>query len=484
MNALVVPAASDAADVVAGVARAALRSVVVAVVATALAERLAALFRLLPAGKLRSACVGLCALPFLMPALVQGYAYSQLSLSLVRWPALLEIWYAALLVVRLVPVAVLVLYLAPPPPLSASALFCRDLLPRAAPLRSSGIAQRLHLALLGQWRNYLVAGAAVFVVAFPEFEVAALSSVRSWTVALFTAHTGGLDWRASLGLAVLPALVQLAALCVGLLAVRSWRGTMQRALRARDRASAGSWTWLVLAAVLGALVPATLVAAEGGSARELPWAQLATEIGWSVWFAAPAAAVAWWLAGRTVQKPALHWPLCLPGLCGALVLALLLFGLLQLPGASLLYDTPVPLMLALALLLLPPALSLRGSLGRSEASPAVHLATLLADSGVLTQQRAASRLSWHLRGRPRALLWGVLLFLGLFEVVATALLHPVTMTPAAVRLYNLMHYGHGAVLSGMVLALVLAGLALLVAAASVPGFVWSWSVSRSGGRRG
>ena len=89
-----------------------------------------------------------------------------------------------------------------------------------------------------------------------------------------------------------------------------------------------------------------------------------------------------------------------------------------------------------------------------------------------------------MRGRPRTLLWGVLLFLGLFEVVAAAMLHPVTMMPAAVRLYNLMHYGHGAVLSGMVVALVLAAVALLAVVAWIPGVVWNWSASRSRGRRG
>ena len=162
---------NDAADVAGGVTAAMLRSGAVALLAVAIGERLAAAVRGMPAGRTRRLAVALCALPFLAPGLVQGYAYSQLCLSLVRTPLLLEGWYAAMLSVRLVPVATLVLALAPPPPLSPSAAFCRTLLPAAAPLRQAGFGQRLRMALLGRWRNRVLAGTAVFALAFPEFEV-------------------------------------------------------------------------------------------------------------------------------------------------------------------------------------------------------------------------------------------------------------------------------------------------------------------------
>lgn len=453
-----------------GVTIALVRSLVIAAIAVFAGERLAAGFRHLLPGRRRLAMV-LCALPFAVPALVQGYAYSQLSL--VRWPLALEAWYTALLTVRLIPVAVLVLYLAPPPPLSPAAAFCRGLVPGASAL------QRVRMALQGQWRNRLVAGAAVFTAAFSEFEVAALSSVTSWTVTLFQAHAGGLAWSSSFALALLPALVQLAAVGLGVLAARSWRNASSRSVRGDTHRPApiGFWSWLTATALLGALVPLVLVAAEGGAARDLPWAQLATEVGWSLWFAAPAALCSWWLAGRIRQRPAHWWPWCVPGLCGALLVGLSVLAVFQLPGAARLYDTPVPLLLALSLLVLPAALLLRSSLeGRS--GTAVHLAKMLAQSRTPRQRRRGSWLGWQLRGRPRVLLWGLLLFGCLFEVTASALLHPVTMTPAAVRLYNLMHYGHGAVLSGMVLALVASGLALLALVTWLSGLA-----VRTGGRR-
>jgi hypothetical protein len=359
-----------------------------------------------------------------------------------------------------------VLYLAPPPPLSPQAAFCRGLLPRAP------LLQRLRMALLGPWRNRLVAAAAVFLAAFAEFEVAALSSASSWTVTLFQAHAGGLDWRSSLALALLPALVQLAAVAIGVLVARSWRGATTRSTRAvaaTQRGRIAFWTWLATGALFAGVLPAALVAAEGSAARELPWAQLAAEVGWSLWFAVPAAASGWWLAGRVQERPLRWWPVCVPGLCGTLLLGLAVLGLFQLPGAQLLYDTPVPLLLALSLLVLPAALLLRTSLAGRDHGAGAHLARLLVRSNTPAQRRRGAWLGWQLRGRPRVLLWGLLLFGCLFEVVASALLHPVTMTPAAVRLYNLMHHGHGAVLSGMVLALVTAALLLLALLAWLPG---------------
>jgi hypothetical protein len=478
---LPVPAA-DVAAVAAGTAVALVRAAAVAAIAVTIGERLAAALRRLPAGRLRTAAIALTAVPFVVPALVQGYAYSQTSLSLVRWPALLEAWYALLLVVRLAPVAALVAFLAPPPPLSASAAHCARLLPRP---RAPQLAATALPLLLARSRNRIVAGAVVFAAAFTEFEVAALSSVRSWTVALFQAHAGGLAGERSALLATAPALVQLAVIAGGLAAVRSWgRATTRGAARAAPpvRSSSIAWAYAAAAAGLGGVLPIALLAAEGGGVPELPWAQLARELGWSLWFALPAAAAAWWLAGRVLRDPARRWAWCLPGLCGALILGLAVLGLFQLPGVARLHDTPLPLLLAHTLLLLPSALLLRGALrGRERA--ASHLARLLGDGGSGSHRRAAAHLGWQLRGRPQALLWGVLLFGGLFEVTAAALLHPVTTTPAAVRLYNLMHYGHGAVLSAMVLAMIVAGAVVLAVVVWAPG-VAAGALARAGARGG
>lgn len=141
-----------------------------------------------------------------------------------------------------------------------------------------------------------------------------------------------------------------------------------------------------------------------------------------------------------------------PGLLGALVVSLLLLALFQTPLLRPAYDTPLPLLLALTVLLLPPALLL-GALWMPH-SPARHLA----------RQVGSRRLHWELETRPRAIAFGLLFCWAYFDFTASSILAPVGFTPVFVRLHNLAHYGQTAVLSAMLLAAVAAPvLAVLLA---------------------
>ncbi|GIT31685.1 MAG: hypothetical protein Ct9H300mP1_37310 [Planctomycetaceae bacterium] len=63
--------------------------------------------------------------PFFSPRVfVVGYAYSNVTLDLVRQPALNELFYDLLLLMGVVPVGTLVLVLAPLPPLGPTAAWC------------------------------------------------------------------------------------------------------------------------------------------------------------------------------------------------------------------------------------------------------------------------------------------------------------------------------------------------------------------------
>ena len=54
-----------------------------------------------------------------------------------------------------------------------------------------------------------------------------------------------------------------------------------------------------------------------------------------------------------------------------------------------------------------------------------------------------------------------------FELVVATLLAPAPLTPASVRLYNLMHYGHSAVLSAMVAIMLLSAAIVVVGLAAL-----------------
>jgi ABC-type Fe3+ transport system permease subunit len=139
----------------------------------------------------------------------------------------------------------------------------------------------------------------------------------------------------------------------------------------------------------------------------------------------------------------------MPGLLGALLVSLLVISLFQLPVLTGLRATPAPLLLALALLVLPFAVVLRALLDGLRPGGAIHLASLLRDSPHRAPRRMAWRLLWDLRTR-RSFWVAFLLFLwAYFDLTAGAILHPPRMTPVFVRLYNLMHYGQTQVRSAM-----------------------------------
>jgi len=160
-----------------------------------------------------------------------------------------------------------------------------------------------------------------------------------------------------------------------------------------------------------------------------------------------------WFSSRRGGRARLAWAcvLSLPGLLGGLVLALAVLWVFQRALLSSLYDTPLPLMLTLAALLFPFAALLRVLLEAFRPGERVHAAALLGHSSRREVRRSARRLLENLVTRRRLAVLFLLFFWGYFELPASALLAPSTMTPVVLRLYNMMHYGRVAGLSAMVL---------------------------------
>ena len=166
--------------------------------------------------------------------------------------------------------------------------------------------------------------------------------------------------------------------------------------------------------------------------------------------------------------------LALPGLTGSLIVGLTILRVFQSGSLHQFYNTPVPLLLALIVSLLPRAVLLRLLMQTAESGEAWRLALLLRESSDDHQQRAGARLGWELRGRGR--FWGAALLChwAYWELPASALLAPTGMVPAPVRLYNLMHYNHGAVLSAMLAATIGIPILLFVLLARARQSLWRW----------
>jgi ABC-type Fe3+ transport system permease subunit len=394
--------------------------------------------------------------PFFTPPLLISYAFAQFALALIAAPLGHEALYLGVLTLKLAPVAVIIRLLAPPP-LSAEGWHAYRLL---------GVAswrERVLFRLQGEGRSLGLAAGLVFLLAFADFELASLWSVKTWTVSIFDAQIGGLTLTETLRLAATPLLVQIAVLALLARAARGSCGQPGTPFARPFSARRGPWIYLGSAAALLTVLPLALISAQAGAGFRVLAKNfvLGPEIGASVLFALSAAvgasALARWARGRT--RPLLLAP---PGLLGALVVSLLLLALFQMPLLRAAYDTPLPLALALSVLLLPLALLL-GALW-TPPTPARHLA----------RQIGSRRLLWELEVRPQAVAFGLLFCTAYFDFTASSILAPTGLTPVFVRLHNLAHYGQTAVLSAMLLA----AFAVPVLGVVLAGAAAQWLASR------
>ncbi len=410
-----------------------LRALVVALLAVAAA--LAALRRLreLPAHKLAAYFLA-PAVVLLTPTLLAGYGWLS---TLLRWPAGSagrEVFYCAMLWLRLMPVALLAMWFAPPGP-SAAALHG---------WRTAGEPGGVKWRLRTLGPSPVIAGSAVFLLAFQEFDLATSWGIRTWTVALFDAQVGGLALSESLRLSALPLLVEILVLAPLL---RAARGVVARSacLPAADNgvgaAGALSLVKNIVAPLALVLIPAWHILHPSINGFGAWWDSMTLrgELLSSIAVAALSASAAWSFTGLARSR-ASRWVLALPGLLGPLLLSLFLLSLFQTAPLHALGGTLVPLLLALTLQLLPLALLLRLLLALGAASAALHTAQLA----------GARRVQWALSHAPAcgagALLFGV----AYGDFTAGALLAPPQFTPVFARILNLMHYGQSAVLSASV----------------------------------
>jgi hypothetical protein len=410
--------------------------------------------------------------PFLTPSLLTGYGYGSFSLSLVHHPVLNELLYSLLLLLRLTPLAALLLAASPAPQLDPSAMHSVRILAPGS--------RRLPLGFLlrGPLRSSLAAFLVVLLLAFGERELASLLGVGQWTVSLFDAQVGGLALADSLRLGLAPAGLQTVAvvlLLAALLVGRNERAPGWSSAGSPGQSSSPVPAYLVLAGatVMVTLVPAAtafqgVLAAPGALLTQIG---LLHDIVASTVLGLAAAALAWLLAGSLVRHPWLMVLACLPGLCGGLQVGLVVLALFQLPVLQALHDTVVPAVLGLTVVLVPYACALSLLLDVSGAGGALHSARLLGASPQPVVRRRAAALAARVAGR--GWLWALLIlfWLAYCEVTVTALLAPVTLTPAFVRLYNLMHYGRSEVLSVMLIIAVMLPLLLAAGACTVLGQV-------------
>ncbi len=368
----------------------------------------------------------------LVPSMVLGYRFATTRALAGGWTS--ELLYSALVLLRTAPLAFILAWVSPPTWTAQSRH-------SFALMGQTGTRRRWLWQLRGWWGEMAAVFCVVFLFAFQEFDLAACMNARSWTVALFDAQAGGLALSESLRLMLWPLAVECAVL--GTLVFRASKSGRRigRELPANAPGAAPFVLLVVIAEVFFLFAGPVVVFGKGlaGLPALLGNFALTREVQNSFLLALVASIAAWFLAGWALEKRMRIAVLALPGLLGGLVVSLFLLALFQVPPLHFLRSSPIPLLVALVLMIMPAALFVRHLLACGLHSESAHAATL---SG-------GARARWLILKRPG--LWGgALVFLQAYgDFTANSLLAPPTLTSAFSRIFNLMHYGQTTVLSAM-----------------------------------
>ena len=427
--------------------------------------------------------LALLVLPVVFPLLLTGYAYSQMTRLLItgRWTR--EIWFDLLLLLRVIPIGSLLWYFSPPSPLSREAWYARVLAIRPNEPRWQRFGTLTWYWLQGPARAGLFAASGLFLVLFSEFELASLLATTSWTVWLFDAQAGGLSLSESLKSGAGPACCTWVA-CGALPWMFATQPLHSAAHSANEKPVSLAirltcWTYLAMAWGLMVLYPCVLIGREtfSGLLALLANSVQARGLAQGILVASGNALIAGvivdmtahYLVSRAGQQRWVRATVIASGLglCGSLVISLLLVGLFQQAWLKQFYDTPLPLLIGLILWLLPRAILLQAMLQAIRSPIAEHSARLLLAGNNAQQSRGAREILWHMHGRNAILVRLLLCHWAYWELTLPHILNPAGLVTAPERLYIDMHFGRNAVLTAKAGLTLMAPL-LLVAVS------WPW----------
>ena len=396
--------------------------------------------------------------PLLVPSLVLGFAYRNLSLSLLHHPVWNEVLYSALLLIQGVPLAALVLHSLPTPSLSGSGRHLLMLLRVGETTRGTArLASPWTMWLHGPGPHRVIAASIVFLIAFQEAEVAALMRAPGWPEWLFMQQSGGsflpdawpyVRWPALLagGVVLVPLACQLA--------LRSHTGGASPEPTAADRVAARApvivlRVWLLASAGLAILWPVLVIGPDAvrGIGVVLGQPRFLGEIADALMIGVISGLAAIGLTGalmriarRGLSGRALLLAALIPGLLGGLVWGLMVKERVDRWWPQI-AETPVPLVFAVTFALIPRAILILLLLEDYGDAAATHLGRLLARHFRQDVKRSSDDLGWQMTGQ--RWFWGTALLClqGYLELSITFLLRPPNVSPAPVRLYNFLHYG-------------------------------------------
>ncbi|WP_299468082.1 hypothetical protein [uncultured Gimesia sp.] len=403
--------------------------------------------------------------PFLVPELIVGYAWSLISLKLVHYPFFIELIYASLVLLKVVPVGIVCFHFSAPPVISPEADFIQKSM-RATSASISGMKSRWSFLLWKTMQRTIPVWTLLFLLSFQEFEMASLIYRDSWTVWIFDAQAGGVPITQTISFLTGPLIIELLIIS-GVLFLFSRLPHPPRlnppsnVKKQSLIASVLSWSYLLIAFFAVVVIPFSLTGWGGvlslGSLfqNQLQLAGILSECAWGLLYGITAGIAAWGLASFFFSKnqsrilKVTGFLCCLPGLCGSLTLALIMATLFLAEYSRWLYDTPLALFIALVFYLFPRAVFLKLIFIAQWQNDSLFLAQLLSQSKNHHQAIKGGRLRWAVYGNMQYWAVVILAFWSYWDVIISSILAPNHTMSSAVRLYGLMHYGQNSILSAM-----------------------------------
>ena len=414
---------------------------------------------------------------FFIPPVAVAYGYSNLSFKLIQSPFLLNSLYVLIMTSRLTAPVTILLFLVPTS-LSPEGLHCYKLLRDFSPGKRSITKYMLFLARGSLWR-FAVAYILVYMLAFSEFELASLMNVEHWSVSVFDSYAQGISSLRAIRLHSVPFLLQGILLIVflsvipnmkqrelfdgmknisypeiGLVKPLSQKSSFNILYDFRSFSFLIVFTLTLTFLFVGVLFPAFKIikSAIPGFLVLLREFWMLKELIASLLFAFTATLLGYIFAFVF----SLLWPrkrlkkllllVFIPGVIGILPLSLIVLRIFQLPFLNKLYDSPLPLLTVLTIWCLPFVISLQIIFNAFTGNESIHSARLLLNFS----RQNAMELLWKFKFRGALWIFFFVFTLTYFDLTASAILAPASMTTITARFYNLMHYGESEKLSATV----------------------------------
>lgn len=343
-----------------------------------------------------------------------------------------------------------------------------------------GAALVRHLLLPVARTPLLLAGALTFVLALNNFAVPAILQVKVFPAEMWVEFSSNFDSPAAFKLSLPLVIAPLILLAVFLRADISWptmRGKMAAPIFRRQL---GRGWWLAAglviagAGILSAGVPVIQHAATARTWTELPGAVEAAQgaLWTSVWLAAITATMSTFAAlafTHAVRHSSFVIASWLPFLVPGVLIGIAIIWLFNRPATAWFYSSFGVVLLAFVVRYF--------ALGASITRHALQ--TTDRDLNDAAQLDGASRwqtlrfVQWPQIAQQVGAAWYVIYLLCLWDVESLVLIVPPGGETLALRIFNLLHYGHNAQVNALCLALLGAALMPLVL-----WMMWRWSKSR------